>query len=168
MEILLEFFAKGLITMLMIAMPCVLTAAAVGLVVGILQAVTQVQEQTIAAAPKIFSVFLVIIILGSGYLKLLTNLFEEGAVIAFDVVSKNDEFVLPADYYNYTKPFWDEMKVDMKKDMTPMARILSNPTNIKDAPSRNHYNYLRNGAKEIPTPNIAEQKRIMENNRQGK
>ena len=36
MEILVEFFAKGLITMLMIAMPCVLTAAAIGLVVGIL------------------------------------------------------------------------------------------------------------------------------------
>ena len=63
MDLLIEFFAKGLVSMLMIAMPCVLTAAAVGLVVGILQAVTQVQEQTIAAAPKIFLVFLVIIII---------------------------------------------------------------------------------------------------------
>ena len=61
MDLLIEFFAKGLITMLMIAMPCVLTAAAVGLVVGILQAVTQVQEQTIAAAPKIFLVFFIIL-----------------------------------------------------------------------------------------------------------
>ena len=75
MEILMEYFAKGLMTMLMIAMPCVLTAAAIGLVVGILQAVTQVQEQTIAAAPKIFTVFLVIILLGSTYVKMLTNYF---------------------------------------------------------------------------------------------
>ena len=73
MEILVEFFAKGLITMLMIAMPCVLTAACVGLIVGILQAVTQVQEQTIAAAPKIFTVFLVIIIMGTTYMKMLEN-----------------------------------------------------------------------------------------------
>ena len=73
MEILIEFFAKGLMTMLMIAMPCVLTAACVGLVVGILQAVTQVQEQTIAAAPKIFTVFLVIILLGSMYMKMLES-----------------------------------------------------------------------------------------------
>ena len=93
MDVLLEFFAKGLITMLMIAMPCVLTAAGVGLVVGILQAVTQVQEQTIAAAPKIFAVFLVILILGTGYLKLLTNLFNEGSNIAFEVVPKNDESI---------------------------------------------------------------------------
>ena len=35
MDLLIEYFAKGLVTMLMIAMPCVLTAAAVGLVVGI-------------------------------------------------------------------------------------------------------------------------------------
>ena len=64
MEILLEFMGKGLLTMLMISMPCVLTAAFVGLIVGILQAVTQVQEQTIAAAPKILAVFLVLMFLG--------------------------------------------------------------------------------------------------------
>ena len=126
MDLLLEFFAKGLITMLMIAMPCVLTAAAIGLVVGILQAVTQVQEQTIAAAPKIFAVFLVIIILGTGYLRLLTNLFHEGSTIAFEVIPKQDNFVLPPDYYNYTKPFIDEMKTDIKRDMTPMSHILKN------------------------------------------
>ena len=62
MEMLMEYMARGFITMLSISMPCVLVAAGIGLVVGILQAVTQVQEQTIAAAPKIFMVFLVIII----------------------------------------------------------------------------------------------------------
>ena len=64
MEILTEYLSKGFMTMLAISMPCVLTAAAIGLVVGILQAVTQVQEQTIAAAPKIFAVFFVIIVGG--------------------------------------------------------------------------------------------------------
>ena len=57
MEMLTEFLAKGFMTMLSISMPCVLVAAAIGLVVGIIQAVTQVQEQTISAAPKIFAVF---------------------------------------------------------------------------------------------------------------
>ncbi len=164
MEALLEYFTKGLITMLMIAMPCVLTAAAIGLVVGILQAVTQVQEQTIAAAPKIFAVFLVIILLGTGYIKLLTNLINEGAVIAFDVVPKTDEFVLPADYYNYTKPFIDEMKTDMKKDMTPMDRILNSSATPLQSQQKDRFNFLRNGAKEVPTPNLVERKTIMENN----
>lgn len=166
MEILIEFFAKGLITMLMIAMPCVLTAACVGLVVGILQAVTQVQEQTIAAAPKIFTVFLVIILLGTAYMKMLENLFNEGAVIAFDVVPKSDEFVLPPNYYHYTKPFIDEMKTDIKKDMTPMSHILSNvampPSNAK----KENFNFLRNGATNVPTPNLVERKVITENKRQ--
>ena len=165
MEILLEFFAKGLVTMLMIAMPCVLTAAIIGLIVGILQAVTQVQEQTIAAAPKIFTVFLVIIILGTGYLKMLTNLFYEGANIAFQIVPKQDEFVLASDYYNYTKPFIDEMKNDVKKDMTPMEHILNNATRPKELAPKDRFNFLRNGATEIPTPNIAERKVIMENQR---
>lgn len=165
MEVLLEYFTKGLMTMLMIAMPCVLTAAAIGLVVGILQAVTQVQEQTIAAAPKIFAVFLVIIILGTGYIKLLTNLINEGAVIAFDVVPKTDDFVLPADYYNYTKPFIDEMKTDVKKDMTPMDRILNNAATPLQSSQKDKFNFLRNGAKDVPTPNLAERKVIMENNR---
>ena len=35
-EILTEYLAKGFMTMLSISMPCVLTAAAIGLVVGIL------------------------------------------------------------------------------------------------------------------------------------
>lgn len=77
MEILLEYLAKGFMIMLAISMPCVLVAAGIGLVVGILQAVTQVQEQTIAAAPKILGVFLVIVIGGVGFIRLLTNLFKK-------------------------------------------------------------------------------------------
>ena len=57
MEILFEYVGKGFMIMLAICMPCVLTAAGIGLIIGILQAVTQVQEQTIAAAPKILGVF---------------------------------------------------------------------------------------------------------------
>ena len=163
MDLLIEFFTKGLITMLMIAMPCVLTAATVGLVVGILQAVTQVQEQTIAAAPKIFTVFLVIILLGSAYMKMLENLFTEGAVIAFDVIPHSDNFVLPPNYYNYTKPFLDEMKSDVKSDMTPMSHILNGVARPPETAKSNKYNFLRNGATDIPTPNFVEKKYIREN-----
>ena len=83
MEILMEYMGKGLVLMLMISMPCVLTAAGIALVVGIIQAVTQVQEQTIASAPKIVGVFLVIIILGVGYVKMLTEYIVQGTHMAF-------------------------------------------------------------------------------------
>ena len=36
MEMLTEYLAKGFMTMLSISMPCVLTAAAIGLIVGIM------------------------------------------------------------------------------------------------------------------------------------
>lgn len=165
MEILMEFFTKGLITMLMIAMPCVLTAATIGLIVGILQAVTQVQEQTIAAAPKIFCVFLVIILLGTGYMKLLDNLFREGVNIAFEIVPKTDDYVLPSDYYNYSKPFIDEMKTDYRKDMVPMEHILNNVAHPQGSSQKDRFNFLRNKTTEVPTPNLVERKTIMENNR---
>ena len=126
MEMLTEYLAKGFMVMLSISMPCVLTAAAIGLVVGIIQAVTQVQEQTIAAAPKIFAVFLVIIIGGMGFIKLLTNLFSDGMALAFNGISKNDSFVLPADYYKYTTPFEGEMK-DKFKNQSDFNDIMKVP-----------------------------------------
>ena len=138
MEILMEYLAKGFIVMLMVALPCVLVAAGIGLVVGILQAVTQVQEQTIAAAPKILFVFLTIIILGGWYVKVLTDFLVEGANIAFNVVPRNDTYVLPADYYKHTRPFMVEFqKGPEKADMTINKTIPESSFNkVNKAPDR--------------------------------
>ena len=139
-SVLMEFMARGFMTMLTISMPCVLTAAAVGLVVGILQAVTQVQEQTIAAAPKILAVFMVITIGGYGFVRLLSNFTIDGFAVAFNVIPKNDEFVLPSDYYKYTRPFDGEMKdiieepSNLRNKMQQSSRIT--PRNSKQNPER--------------------------------
>ena len=77
MELLTEYLAKGFITMLSISLPCVLVAAGIGLVVGILQAVTQVQEQTIAAAPKIIAVFLGMMLVGGWILENIVSFMTE-------------------------------------------------------------------------------------------
>ncbi|MEI8377358.1 MAG: flagellar biosynthetic protein FliQ [bacterium] len=95
-EMLLEHMGKGFITMLVISMPCVLAAAAIGLVVGIIQAVTQIQEQTIAAAPKIFILFLLLMVGGGAFTDILKNYFFESAHMAFEVVTKDDDFALGA------------------------------------------------------------------------
>ncbi len=110
MEVLVEYLGKGFLVMLSISLPCVLMAALVGLVVGVLQAVTSVQEQTIAAAPKIIVVFLTIIILGGFFIKTLMNFIFEGAHLAFQIVPKEESFVLPSDYFKYTHPFDKEMQ----------------------------------------------------------
>ena len=148
-ETLTEYLAKGFMTMLSISMPCVLTAAAIGLVVGILQAVTQVQEQTIAAAPKIFMVFLVIIIGGLGFIKLLTNLFTEGMTLAFEAVPKNDSFALPADYYKYTTPFEHEMN-DKFKDVPNVSETMKHPTKVPYLDKQEKIKY--NSAPKAPMP----------------
>ena len=164
MELLVEFLAKGFMVMLAISMPCVLVAAAVGLVVGILQAVTQVQEQTIAAAPKIVLVFLSIVILGGYFIKILTNYFFEGTHLAFEIVPKNETYVLPSDYYKYTRPFSIEMqaKIDTNKGLN---KAVINQGNIPwDKKATKHSIYVK--SKQTPTsePNFIEKMKIQSRN----
>ena len=155
MEMLTEYLSKGFMVMLAISMPCVLTAAAIGLVVGIIQAVTQVQEQTIAAAPKIFAVFLVIIIGGMGFIKLLTNLFNEGMALAFNAVPKADNFVLPADYYKYTTPFEGEMK-DSFKSQPNLNELMKNPGKVPFIDKSQKIKYDSSPRTPMPKGNLIE------------
>ena len=160
MEILTEYLSKGFMTMLAISMPCVLTAAAIGLVVGILQAVTQVQEQTIAAAPKILGVFLVIIIGGVGFIKLLTNLFTDGMALAFNVVPRSAQYVLTSDYYKYTTPFEGEMK-DRFKNQDEIDDIMKNPGKIPFIDNQQKMKYMPSPRTPMPKPNFVETNRIL-------
>ena len=161
MDFLMEYMARGFVVMLIISMPCVLVAALIGLIIGILQAVTQVQEQTIAAAPKILAVFLVIIICGYGYVKLLTNLVTEGFAMAFNVVPKNDAYVLPPDYYKYTRPFQGEMN-DGVNQKTDIQDFMKNSSKGKFADvNENKMKYYVAPKSKIPTPNFVEGRKIM-------
>lgn len=160
MEMLTEYLAKGFMTMLSISMPCVLVAAAIGLIVGIIQAVTQVQEQTISAAPKIFAVFLVIIIGGLGFIKLLTNLFQEGAALAFNGISKNDKYVLAADYYKYTTPFEGEMK-DRFKNVPDVKEVMRNPGKVPYIDRQQKLKYDTAPKAPMPKANFVETNKIL-------
>lgn len=161
MELLTEYLARGFITMLTVSLPCVLTAAAVGLVVGILQAVTQVQEQTIAAAPKIISVFLTIVILGMLYIQILSEYFERGAHLAFNVISHNASYVLPHDYYRHTKPFASEMKDTINPKSDRVNTIMKHPGKIPwvERQFKDKYTPASRGAD--PRPNLIETNKII-------
>ncbi len=160
MEILLEYLAKGFMIMLAISMPCVLVAAGIGLVVGILQAVTQVQEQTIAAAPKILGVFLVIVIGGVGFIRLLTNLFQEGMVLAFNTVPHSENFVLDANYHKYTTPFDSEMK-DKFKNIDSLDEIMKNPGKVPYIDKYQREKYTPASKTPMPKPDLVETKRML-------
>ena len=165
MEMLMEYMARGFVTMLSISMPCVLCAAGIGLIVGILQAVTQVQEQTIAAAPKILAVFMVIIIGGVGFVRLLTNLFTDGMAMAFNVIPKNDSYVLPPDYYKYTRPFAKEMQDNFKNpDKDSFKRMTSGkPGGVVGGQLNQTKKYQKAPTVIQPKADLMERQRIYQN-----
>jgi len=54
----------GIQQVLMAAAPLLLSALAVGLIVAILQATTSIQEQTLTFVPKVFTILLMLALLG--------------------------------------------------------------------------------------------------------
>ncbi len=70
----------ALFTVLILAGPAMLVALVVGLVISILQATTQIQDQMLNMVPKIVCVFVVLLVLGSWLLNsaitFTTNLYS--------------------------------------------------------------------------------------------
>ena len=76
-DILIETLRQMLIVSLLLAAPALGVAMIVGLVVGLLQAVTSIQEQTLAFVPKLIGIILVLILLGHWMLRLLITYSAE-------------------------------------------------------------------------------------------
>ena len=55
--LILDVARDGIYTFLMIGAPVMLVALAVGLAISLVQALTQIQEQTLVFVPKIIAVF---------------------------------------------------------------------------------------------------------------
>jgi flagellar biosynthetic protein FliQ len=62
---------QAFLKIILIAGPILLVAMVVGLVISILQATTQIQEQTLSFVPKLLTVFISLIILGNFMLNVL-------------------------------------------------------------------------------------------------
>jgi flagellar biosynthesis protein FliQ len=63
-EYLVRIAREGLLLAVLVSAPAVLAALVVGLVVSVLQATTQIQEQTLTFAPKLVAVLLSLAIAG--------------------------------------------------------------------------------------------------------
>lgn len=71
--VVLDIMKDALTTTLMTTAPILIIALVVGLVISILQATTQIQEQTLTFVPKIVAVFVSLIIFGSFMLNTLIS-----------------------------------------------------------------------------------------------
>lgn len=63
-DIVMEIFREGIMLAFKLALPVLLIAMVVGLIIAILQAATQIHEQTLSFAPKAIAVALTIFFLG--------------------------------------------------------------------------------------------------------
>ncbi|MFH1453481.1 MAG: flagellar biosynthesis protein FliQ [Armatimonadota bacterium] len=61
----LNLSAKALLLIILLSSPMLLSALVVGLIISILQATTQIQEQTLSFVPKIIATFLAVLICGA-------------------------------------------------------------------------------------------------------
>ena len=159
MDLLIEHAIKGFLTMLLIAMPAVLTAASIGLVVGILQAVTQVQEQTIAAAPKVLGVFLMLMMMAPFSANTLMKFFKQSVNIAFNIVPRDEQTVLSkGDFYLKKRTYSEEKYYG---DSVPdIKEIMKNPGKMPYAPNKYKESYTKTPKSSVSQPNFIEQKQI--------
>jgi flagellar biosynthesis protein FliQ len=72
-ETIMGIGQHALVVTLMIAAPLLLTALAVGLLVGVLQAATQINEMTLSFIPKLLSLAAVLVIAGPWMLRTLID-----------------------------------------------------------------------------------------------
>ena len=72
-DFLIHLARESLVVALMLAGPPLLFGLVVGVAVSILQATTQIQEQTLTFVPKIIAVFLAIFLFGSWMLNAIVQ-----------------------------------------------------------------------------------------------
>lgn len=76
----LDIMRQGIMTIIIVSAPILIIALLVGLTISILQATTQVQEQTLSFVPKMMAIMVSIILLGNFMMNkliaLTTYLFE--------------------------------------------------------------------------------------------
>lgn len=72
----LEISRDAIFTLLKVVTPVLSVALFVGLIIGIFQALTQIQEMTLAFVPKIISVFVTLILLFPFMLNQMRTLTE--------------------------------------------------------------------------------------------
>ncbi|MCA0988921.1 flagellar biosynthesis protein FliQ [Guptibacillus algicola] len=79
-DLVISIAEDAVYTVIIISAPLLLIALGVGLIVSVFQAMTQIQEQTLAFIPKIIAVLLTIVLFGPWMLTMLldytTNLYQ--------------------------------------------------------------------------------------------
>lgn len=74
---IIQITREALIMVLIITVPILLSGMLVGLVIGILQATTQIQEQSLSFVPKLIITFVVMALLTPWIIRVMTGYTSE-------------------------------------------------------------------------------------------
>ena len=77
LPILLALADRMLWTTALLAAPVLVASLAVGLVIGLVQAATSVNEQTLTFVPKLAAIAIVLVIFGASMMTLLSDFMQE-------------------------------------------------------------------------------------------
>lgn len=72
----LDVLQDAFLVLIRVGGPVLITALVIGLVISIIQATTQIQEQTLSFVPKLFSILLTLVLLGNFMLNSLISFTE--------------------------------------------------------------------------------------------
>ena len=72
-EMVMQIGQNAITTMIYLAGPVLLAAMAVGIVISILQAITQINEQTLTFIPKMIAVILTLVVMAPWMLRVLQD-----------------------------------------------------------------------------------------------
>ncbi|MFZ8821325.1 MAG: flagellar biosynthetic protein FliQ [Ilumatobacteraceae bacterium] len=84
-QIIIEIATQALVTSAKVSAPILLTSLLVGVFMGLVQSVTQIQEQTLSFVPKFIAVGLVIAVSGSWMVAELVALSQQLFQLAGDL-----------------------------------------------------------------------------------
>lgn len=72
-QMVLDVMRESFIRILLVAGPALLISMAIGLIISIFQATTQIQEPTLTFVPKLVAIFLTLILGGNFMINILLN-----------------------------------------------------------------------------------------------
>lgn len=76
-ELVLDITQNAMWTAVLVAGPMLTVALGVGLIIGMFQAATQINEMTLSFIPKLFALFLTLVFAGPWLLATLTNYTQQ-------------------------------------------------------------------------------------------
>lgn len=76
-ELVMTISAETLKTMMLIGGPMLIAAMVIGIIVSVLQAITQINEATLTFIPKMVAITLVLIVMAPWMLEVLSNYATE-------------------------------------------------------------------------------------------